>query len=403
MSEQLVIVGAGHAAAQTIQSLRQGGYAGAITLVGDEPYLPYQRPPLSKKYLAGELSTDRLLLRPPAFYAEKQVEVITDCRAAELDRTRREVRLTDGRTLHYDRALLATGSRVRTLAIPGAELAGVRYLRTIADVDSINAELRPGARVVLVGAGYIGLEVAAVLSQRGYGVTVLEATERVMARVVSAPASEFYARRHAVAGVAIHCRTAVAAFRGGTHVEAVETADGRRFACDVVIVGVGVVPNVELAAAAGLDCADGVLVDERARTADPRVLAAGDCTNQWLPLYARRVRLESVANAIYQGKVAAATIGSMPAPEPEPPWFWSDQYELKLQIAGLAQGHDQAVVRGDPESGTFAVYCLLGGVVVAVESINSPRDFVNAKKLVAARRSVDAAALADPGTDVSKL
>ena len=403
MSEHLIIVGAGQAAAQAVQSLRQGGFGGAITLVGDEPYLPYQRPPLSKKFLAGELTRDRLSLRPQSFYVEKGVEVILKSRAAELELARRAVRLTDGRTLQYDRLLLATGSRVRKLEIPGADRPGVYYLRTIADVEAINAALLPGARVVLVGAGYIGLEVAAVLVQRGFRVTVLEGAERAMSRVVSAPVSELYARRHAAAGVEIHCGTAVGALLGNARVAAVETTNGTRFQCDLAIVGVGVVPNVELAAAAGLECANGVTVDEHARTADPNVLAAGDCTSHWLPLYGRRVRLESVANAIHQAKVAAASMLGAPAPYSETPWFWSDQYDLKLQIAGLSTGHDEIVVRGDPRSNAFAVYYLAGGVVIAVDAINSPKDFLATKKLVAARRVISAAALADPATDVAAL
>lgn len=403
MAEQFVIVGAGQAAAQAVQTLRQSGFAGAITLVGDEPYLPYQRPPLSKKFLAGELTRERLLLRPPAFYTEKGVELIVDCRAAELDASARAVRLTNGRTLRYDRLLLATGSRARKLGIPGADLPGLLYLRTIADVDAINAALTPGARVVLIGAGYIGLEVAAVLVQRGFAVTVLEAAERVMARVVSAPVAEYYAQRHTAAGVALHLRAAVSGLGGRDRVTHVEAADGRRFPCDVAIVGIGVEPVVELAAKAGLPCADGIVVDEHAQTEDPNVFGAGDCTSHWLPLYGRRVRLESVANAIHQAKVAAAAMLGTPAEYSEAPWFWSDQYDLKLQIAGLAAGYDELVVRGDPQTGSFAVYYLAGGTVIAADAINSPRDFLHARKLVAARRAVPAAALGDPTTDLAAL
>jgi 3-phenylpropionate/trans-cinnamate dioxygenase ferredoxin reductase subunit len=403
MTEHLVIVGGGQAAAQAVQSLRQQNFAGAITLVADEPYPPYQRPPLSKKYLAGELARERLFLRPPTFYTERGVELLTGLRAEELEPTARRVRLADGRVLRYDRLLLATGSRVRTLDVPGAGLRGVHYLRTIADVDGISASLTPGARAVLVGAGYIGLEVAAVLRQRGFEVTVLEAASRVMARAVSPEVSAAYERYHRDAGVAIHPGASVRALRGTERVDAVETTDGRSFPCDVAIVGIGVVPNVELAAAAGLACDNGILVDEFARTADPHVVAAGDCTNHPLPGLGRRVRLESVPNAVHQAKIAAAALLGAPVPYSEVPWFWSDQYDLKLQIVGLAAGYDEVVVRGDPAARSFAAFYLAAGRLLAVDAVNSPREFLAAKRLVAERASVPQEKLRDPSVDLAAL
>jgi 3-phenylpropionate/trans-cinnamate dioxygenase ferredoxin reductase subunit len=403
MSEHLVIVGGGQAAAQAVQSLRQQNYAGAITMLADEPYPPYQRPPLSKKYLAGELTRERLLLRPAAFYQEKGVTLELGCRAAELDLAARKVRLEDGRSLGYDRLLLTTGSRVRRLAVPGVDLAGVHYLRTIADVDAITASLTPGARAVLVGAGYIGLEVAAVLRQRGLTVTVLEALDRVLSRAVSPEVSAFYAACHHAAGVALHYRAVVKALQGTTRVTAVETADGETFACDVVIIGIGVVPNVELAAAAGLACDNGIRVDEFARTADPCVVAAGDCTNHPHPLLGRHIRLESVPNAIHQAKVAAATLLGAPVAYSEVPWFWSDQYDLKLQIVGLSTGYDEVVLRGDPATRSFAAFYLSGGRLLAVDAVNSPREFLAGKKLVASRASVPADTLRDPRIDLAAL
>ena len=354
MTEHLVIVGGGQAAAQAVQSLRQQNFAGPITLLADEAYPPYQRPPLSKKYLAGDLTRERLLLRPANFYAEKGVTLEQNARVEELDAVQHRLRLRDGRTLGYDKLLLATGSRVRTLDVPGATLAGVFYLRTIADVDAITAALREGARVLLVGAGYIGLEVAASIRQRGFEVTVLEAAERVMARAVSPEVSAFYERAHRAAGVALHCGAAVKSLHGTTHVTAVETVDGRSFPCDVAIIGIGILPNVELAAASGLECSNGIVVDEFARTADPHIVAAGDCTNHPLPLLDRRVRLESVPNAIHQAKVAAATLLGTPTAYSEVPWFWSDQFDLKLQIAGLSLGYDEVVLRGDPAARRYA-------------------------------------------------
>ncbi|HEX5047682.1 MAG TPA: FAD-dependent oxidoreductase [Gammaproteobacteria bacterium] len=401
MTDHFVIVGGGQAASQAVQTLRQQGFAGNLTLIGDEPHLPYQRPPLSKKYLAGELPRERLFLRHAAFYAEKGVTLELGRRAVELDLAKHAMRLDDGRTLPYDRLLLATGSTVRRLPIAGAELPGVHYLRTIADVDAIAARLAPNARVLLVGAGYIGLEVAAVTAQRGYAVTVVEALERVMARTVAPQVSEFYARQHREHGVAIHYGAAVRAFHGAAAVGAVELADGRRLDCDVAIVGIGVVPNVALAKEAGLPCDNGIVVDAHARTADDHVFAAGDCTNQPLGNHGRRVRLESVPNAIHQAKVAASGMLGAPTTYSEVPWFWSDQYDLKLQIAGLSTGYDEVAVRPGATPRSFAAYYLAAGKVIAVDAVNSPHDFMNGKKLVAAGAALSAAEIRDPATDLS--
>jgi 3-phenylpropionate/trans-cinnamate dioxygenase ferredoxin reductase subunit len=399
----LVIVGGGQAAAQAISTLRQQGFADAITLVAEEPYAPYQRPPLSKKYFAGEVSRERLLLRPMAFYAEKGVALELGRRAVELDAAAHSVRLDDGRVLRYDRLLLATGSHVRTLDVPGARLAGVHYVRTISDIDSINAELSPGARVAVIGGGYIGLEMAAVAAQRGFAVTVLETAERVLARVVCPEVSAFYEQLHRSAGVDVQCAAAVRALHGRERVESVEVADGRRFACDSVVIGIGILPDVALAERAGLPCANGIVVDEYARSGDPSVLAAGDCTSHPHPLYARRVRLESVQNAVHQAKVAAASLLAAPSAYHELPWFWSDQYDVKLQIAGLSQGYDEVALRGDPSSRSFAAYYLARGRLIAVDAINSPREFSLGKKLVSAGLTVQADVLRDPRTDVHAL
>jgi 3-phenylpropionate/trans-cinnamate dioxygenase ferredoxin reductase subunit len=403
MTEHLVIVGGGQAAAQAVQSLRQQNYAGAITLVSEDPHPPYQRPPLSKKYLAGELTRERLFLRPASFYADKGVALTLGRRVEELVLGARHVRLDDGRTLNFDRLLLATGSRVRRLDVPGAALGGVHYLRTLADADAIVASLKPGARVLLVGAGYIGLEVAAVVRGRGHEVTVLEAADRVMSRTVSPEVAAFYDACHRAAGVVLHYGATVAAFRGAASVTAAEATDGRSFPCDAVIVGIGIVPNVELAAAAGLPCDNGILVDEFARTADERVVAAGDCTNHPQPLLGRRVRLESVPNAVHQGKVAAGTLAGTPTAYSEVPWFWSDQYDLKLQIVGLSSGHDEVVLRGDPATRSFAAFYLEGGRLLAVDAINSPREFAAGKKLVAARARIAPEVLRDPSADLAAI
>lgn len=403
MAEHFVIVGGGQAAAQTVQTLRQNGFEGEITLVGEEQYPPYQRPPLSKKYLAGELERDRLFLRPLAFYEKNGVNMELGIRVERLEPASSRVTLVDGRTLHYDGLMLATGSQVRRLDIPGADLQGIHYLRTVADVDAILTSMEGGNRLVVVGAGYIGLEVAAVSVSGGLDVTVLEAVDRVMARVVCPQISQFYFDYHTRAGVDIHCNTVVSHFIGAERVEAVVTSDGQRFPCDLVIVGIGVEPTVGLAADAGLPCENGIIVDEFARTANHRVLAAGDCTNHPSRLLDKRIRLESVQNAIDQAKTASMTFLGELTPYATTPWFWSDQYDLKLQIAGLSEGYDQVVVRGAPDGAPFAVFYLRSGQLAAVDAVNSPKEFMIGKKMISAGTPVEAERLADAATDLAAL
>ena len=403
MSAHLIIVGGGQAAGQVIQTLTQKSFAGRITLVGDEPHPPYQRPPLSKRYLAGELEQARLYLRPRAFYAQKGVTLELGRRVTAIDRDRRRIVLDDGRELGYDALLLATGSRVRKLAVPGADLPGIHYLRTIADADGIGALMAPGKRLVVVGAGYIGLEVAAVARSRGLDVTVLEAADRVMARVVCAEVAQFYAGAHEAQGVHLVCGVGVREFVGDEGASAVITADGRSHACDFVVAGVGILPETRLAESAGLACDDGICVDEHARTSAADIYAAGDCTNHPYALVGRRIRLESVQNAVEQAKTAAATIAGENASYTQVPWFWSDQYDLKLQIAGLSQGYDRVVLRGDPAERRFAAYYLSEARLVAVDAVNSPKDFLLGKCLLAARATPDLGLLEDPSIDVDAL
>ena len=401
MKKHLVVVGGGQAALQTVQSARQLGYDGDITLVADELDPPYQRPPLSKQYLAGKLARERLYLRPASFYADQGVRLMPGRAALEIQVAQQGVRLDDDSVLRFSELVLATGSRARRLSVPGAELAGIHYVRTIPDIDALRAELEPGKRLVIVGGGYIGLEAAAVAVALGLQVTVLEAAPRLLARVVCEELAEFYTRCHTEAGVAIQCGTEVTAFAGEDRVLAVETRVGTRIDCDLVIAGIGVLPNVELAAQAGLECDDGILVDSGSRTADPNIFAAGDCSNHPHPFAPHRVRLESVNNAVEQGKAAAASLLGHTAPFESVPWFWSDQYDLKLQIAGLALDYEQVVVRGNPSRKGFAVYYLAAGVPIAVDAVNSPRDFMGAKKLIAARRKLSAQEIADPEIDLT--
>ena len=395
MPENIVIVGAGQAAAQAVETLRRKGFAGTLTVIGEEPMLPYQRPPLSKKFLAGSLARDRLLFRHQAFYDEHAVRLHLGRRAVRLDRGTRAITLDDGSTIAYDALLLATGSRARKVAAPGAELPGVHTLRTVADVDAIRAGVQPGRRAVIVGGGYIGLETAAVLRELGLEVTVIELADRVMNRVVCEPVSRFYEAEHARHGVHVRLQAGLAAFAGDSRVRAVHCTDGSVHPADVVIVGVGVTPVDELARAAGLACDNGIVVDEQCRTSDPHVLAAGDCTNHPSARYGRRLRLESVDNAFEQATSAALNLLGVATAHDRTPWFWSDQYDLKLIIVGLSQGHDRVVLRGDPAARSFSACYLRDGELIAVDTINAPRDQMAARKLVAARVHPDPARLGD--------
>ncbi|MEJ2602138.1 MAG: FAD-dependent oxidoreductase [Gammaproteobacteria bacterium] len=403
MSETALIIGAGHGAGQLVSSLRQKGYGGRIVLVGEEPYVPYQRPPLSKKYLAGEFERVRLYFKPPGFYEEADVDLRLRTRVTALDPASRQVVLDDGEAVDWDHCVIATGGRVLRLPAPGADLPGIHYLRTIDDVDGIRQRFTAGARLVVVGAGYIGLEVAAVAAAAGLDVTVLELADRVMSRVVSPAVSDFYAQEHLRHGVKLRLGEAVAGFEGGEAVTAVVTAGGERVRADFVVVGIGIEPVTELAAAAGLACDDGILVDEYCRTGADGIYAIGDCTRHPNGIYGRLLRLESVHNALEQAKTAAAGIHGDAAPYNQVPWFWSDQYDLKLQIAGLAEGYDQLVMRGDPAARSFACFYLAGGRLLAVEAVNSPREFMLAKPLIAAGAMPPIGALADPDVSLKDL
>ena len=395
MQSTVVIAGAGHAAGQTIVSLRQGGFPGRIILVGDEPYRPYQPPPLSKKFLAGELDVPRLLLRQEKFYADHAVDVLLNTRVTRIEPGARTAELSTGQRLGYDKLVLATGSRVREVDLPGARLPGVHYLRTIEDVDRIRAHFHAGSSLVIIGAGYIGLEVAAVAVTHGLKVTVVELADQVMARVEAPPLSEFMTRVHRDAGVDIRCNTGVQAFTGDVRLRGVVGSDGVEIPADLAIVGIGILPNVELAEAAGIVCSNGIMVDEYCRTSDPDVLAVGDCTNHPNPLLGRRVRLESVHNAQEQAKTAASTILGRLEPYAQIPWFWSDQYDLKLQIVGFSSRSQQAVVRGDPESRSFALFFLDEGRLTSCYAVNHPREFMLSKKLIAMNARPDPALLRD--------
>jgi 3-phenylpropionate/trans-cinnamate dioxygenase ferredoxin reductase subunit len=401
---EIVVIGAGQAAAQAVQSLRQGGFDGRLTIVGDETALPYQRPPLSKAYMKGDFDEERLYFKPAAWYQDQQVELLLGTHVPKIDRAKRRVQLGHGGRLSYDYLILATGSRPRPLPVKGADLAGVHDLRTLADVERLRPSMFAGQRLVIVGAGYIGLEAAAVARQMGLEVTVLEMAPRVLARVTSDVLSAFYTEEHRRQGVTILTGAQLSHLEGADgHVTASVLADGTRLAANIVLSGIGILPNEELAKDAGIACSNGILVDRDARTSDPHVFAAGDCASRPLVHFGRSGRLESVHNAIEQGKLAAAAILGQPRPAEDCPWFWSDQYDLKLQIAGLSQGYDTHVIRGDPASRKFAVFYLKNGTLIAVDSVNSPPEFLASKKLIMSGAKLAPHILSDTSTPMKDI
>jgi 3-phenylpropionate/trans-cinnamate dioxygenase ferredoxin reductase subunit len=403
-SEKIIVLGAGHAGGSAVAFLRQFGWAGGITLIGDEPVPPYHRPPLSKAWLKGEADAASLVLRPESFYADNAIELRLGSPAAAINRAAKTVALASGEILPYDRLILALGARARKLAIPGAGLDGVLELRNAADADRLKAALGPGKVLAVVGGGYIGLEAAASARALGAEVTILEREPRLLARVASAGLSNFFQRFHRDRGVRLELNAGVERLEGQGRIAAVRLSDGRAVQCDAALIGVGAVANDDLARAAGLACAGGIEVDLAARTADPAIYAIGDCSFRPLPQYGRNFRLESVPNAVEQARQAAASICARPPPVPEVPWFWSDQYELRLQIAGLAFDVTETVLRGDPAGGSFAFFHLAPDASVqAVEAINAPPEFMAGKLLIARRKPVSREMLADVSVSMKDL
>ena len=400
---KVVIAGAGHAAGQVGVSLRQKGFDGNIVLVGEEAWLPYQRPPLSKKFLAGELPAERLYFKPADFYDDHEIDVRLETRITAVDRQQRFVVTAAGEQIAYDTLVFATGSRVRHIRVPGSDLEGVHYLRSIDDVSRIRADLVTARNVVIIGAGYIGLEVAAVIRELAYNVSVIEMADRVMSRVVAPVVSDFYKAEHEARGVNLLLSTVLEAFEGDARVNAVKTSGRQSIPADLVIVGIGIAPNTEIAASAGLEVDNGIVVDTHCRTTDDNIYAVGDCTSHPNSIYRRRIRLESVHNALEQAKTAAANICGETAEYSQVPWFWSDQYDLKLQIAGLSEGYDEVVVRGEPASRSFSSLYLHNGKLIACDAINAPRDFVQSKALIAARQEIAPERLADSGVQLKDL
>jgi 3-phenylpropionate/trans-cinnamate dioxygenase ferredoxin reductase subunit len=407
MPGHVLIVGAGQAGAQAAMSLRQLGFAGRITMAGAEADLPYERPPLSKEYLAGERTADRLLLRPPAFWAEREVAIRLETRIAKIDPGRGTATTDSGETIGWDRLIWAAGGRARRLAVPGGGLANVHVIRTRADVDRLRADLHTARRVGVVGGGYIGLEAAAVLAKGGREVTVVEAMPRLLQRVTGPEVSDFFRAEHAAHGVSVRLGATVAALEGTHRAERIRLGDGDAIETDLVIVGIGLEPEVAPLLDAGAEAAlSGVMVDAHGRTRLPGIYAAGDCAAHASRFAAGAVvRLESVQNAVDMAKAAAQHIvaGDAAAPHDACPWFWSNQYDLKLQTVGLSHGADARLVRGDPAGRSWSLVYLRAGAVVALDCINAPRDYVQGRALVERGARPDPGRLADPAVPLKEL
>ena len=398
----VIIVGAGHAGFQVALSLRQLGFKDRVCLINDEAHLPYQRPPLSKAYLKGTGGPDSLMFRPEKFFHDQAIELIAD-RAVAIDRAARTLKLASGASLDYGHLVLATGARNRLLDIPNANLPNVRYLRILDDSEDLRKRIAASKRVVVIGAGFIGLEFAATARIKGLEVDVLELASRVMARAVTAEVSEYFQARHAEAGVRIHLGVMATAIEAdGDKVTGVSLSDGRHIPADLVVVGVGVLPNVELAKEAGLQTASGIIVNDHLLTSDPNISAIGDCCLFESPRFGGSLRLESVQNATDQAKCVAARLTGDDKVYDGQPWFWSDQGDDKLQIAGLTTGYDKVVLRGDPAQKAFSAFCYKQGKLVGIESVNRAGDHMFGRRLLPMDRSLEPEHAADPAFDLKK-
>ncbi len=400
---RVVIIGASHAAAQLSASLRQEGWQGEIVMIGNEPHLPYHRPPLSKTFLSGDKTIQDLLIRPASFYEKQQIQFIHG-HVVGIDREKKILDLANSSQITYDKLALCTGASVRKLDIEGSELKGVYYVRNAADITAIQQQIPHAKHAVMIGGGYIGLETAAALRKQGIQVSLLENALRILQRVTAPELSEFYTRIHQAQGVSIDHNMSIKRIVGSTQVEAVICADGQTIAADLVIVGIGVQPNTELAESAGIDVDHGIVIDGYGRTNDPDIVAAGDCTTHFSPHYQRYIRLESVPNANEQAKVAAATLCGKSKTYAALPWFWSDQYDIKLQIAGLNQGYDQLVIRGDRHnSDSFAVFYFKEKKLIAADCVNRPLEFMISKKIIHENIPIHPDDFADESVDLKQL
>ncbi len=401
MSKTCIIIGASHTGAQLAVSLRQSGWDDQIILIGDEADLPYHRPPLSKDFMSGDKAIDDILIRPAKVYEDANIELRLNSRVIEINRDAKQVVTKGGDVLTYDKLVLATGARVRHLPIPGADLENVFYLRDTNDVRAIKSQVKPGRRAVIIGGGYIGLETAASLRKQGMDVTVLEAMDRILQRVTAPVMSDFYRRIHTEEGVQIIENEMASEIKTENNALSVVTKSEANYRADMVIIGIGVIPNTELAEQSGLEVGNGIIVNEFAQTSDPDIYAAGDVTWHYNPIYDTHLRLESVPNATEQAKTVALHINGKPKPYNSLPWFWSDQFDLKLQIAGLSQGFDDIILRGNPESGrVLAAFYFKGDQFLAVDAVNAPREFMFSRMALTKGHKLDKSILSDLDADL---
>jgi len=400
-NKKVVIVGGGHAGGNLIASLRQAGFSGSITLVSDEDALPYHRPPLSKSWLKETTAINRLHLKPPNFYDEKLVDVVLGTKVDKIDTIAKKVFLESGAEVEYDYLVLATGARARSITLSGGEFENILYLRNLADAENLKSQLSGAKHLAVIGGGYIGLEVAASARQLGLKVSVIERESRLLARVASETLSHFYQQYHQAQGVDVLLRENIAELNGRDgRLQSVLFESGEERPFDVALVGIGAIPNDDLAREAGLNVDNGIVVDHQARTSDPSIFAIGDVSHRPIPIYDCHFRLENISNTLEQAKIVASVLTEQPLPPDEVPWFWSDQYDIKLQIAGLAINTDQDIVRGDPETNAFSVFRFRKGTLMAVEAVNTPVDFMVGKKWIGSDTKLDMKLIADTSVNI---
>ena len=401
--DKIVIAGAGQAAIQSAVSLRKFGYEGSITIIGEESHPPYQRPPLSKDYLLGKTQLDRVHLKKEAFYEENKIELIINTRVESIDRKRKTVSLSNKENLDYGKLIIAAGSRVRKLDVPGVDKNGIHYLRGLDDANALKENLKEGKKLVIVGAGYIGLEVAAVAASLKIETSVIDIADRVMSRTVDPLISDYYHSLHKNNGVNIHLKHGLKSITGEGNVEKVFCTNNLELDADIVVIGAGVIPNDELALTAGLTCENGIVVNEFGQTEDKNIYACGDCTNHPNKILGRKLRLESVHNAMEQSKAVASSIMGLKEPYNQVPWFWSDQYDHKLQIVGLSGDHDEVIMRGSKSEQSFLLFYLKDKEIIAVNAINSSKEFLISKKLVANKVRISSDIISDQSSNLNEL
>ena len=401
--DKIVIAGAGQAAIQSAVSLRKFGYEGSITIIGEESHPPYQRPPLSKDYLLGKTQLDRVHLKKETFYEENKIELIINTRVESIDRKRKTVSLSNKENLDYGKLIIAAGSRVRKLDVPGVDKNGIHYLRGLDDANALKENLKEGKKLVIVGAGYIGLEVAAVAASLKIETSVIDIADRVMSRTVDPLISDYYHSLHENNGVKIHLKHGLKSITGKGNVEKVFCTNNLELDADIVVIGAGVIPNDELALTAGLTCENGIVVNEFGQTEDKNIYACGDCTNHPNKILGRKLRLESVHNAMEQSKAVASSIVGLEEPYNQVPWFWSDQYDHKLQIVGLSGDHDEVIMRGSKSEQSFLLFYLKNKEIIAVNAINSSKEFLISKKLVANKVRISSDIISDQSSNLNEL